>query len=265
MILTELWSDAVYQFMLMLQGGARPGGTTCCPPHGPIRCVDRDLPLLKLRGHLADPQSHSDRCQLTDNLLVLAEVQWAERNRIKSFSLQAFVTKGITLDGLAKLSAQDCIDAWRSVHSLEPHGCPKTSHYRCESHEHALGAPFWEPFVHIHRELKGEPRLPLSLQPQDNPITAFLEFLAINNPDDTVYDGWRAWARDVCGRSGLRDAWDAVEEVYACFGGGQRLDAILAKHANSLHTVRETLRTARNLPFPWTMSRANHPLLSYWG
>ncbi|MEZ4431915.1 MAG: hypothetical protein R3F65_05835 [bacterium] len=257
----ELWSPAVTALMALLDGRSQAGVTARFPPQsdGPLPCSRRELPLLKLHAHLVDDPEVL-RFQITDAMFVLCEVGWGARHRIRTFSIQAFVTEGITLAHLVRRSRQECIDAMRSVHSLRTYECPFATHYRCESHDQALGLPFREPYVHIHRELKGEPRFPLSLSVDDNPIVAFLEFLALNHD----YETWRAWAHDICGYSGLRAQWRDVERIYQCAEGGEALDALVSAHSGSLRAVRDRLRRARNAPFPWTVERPQHLALTYW-
>lgn len=235
-------------------------GRTVCYPSGPIRCARRELALWVLHRWLRESGAQPTIIQLTPSILVFAEVEWVAPQRLRGFSLQAFVVEGVTLEELASWEAERCISEIASIHTSLSVSYPLVAHYRFEAHERSLGKPFREPFVHVHRALKGEPRLPFPLAADDNPVSAFLELLALNYD----YAAWEKWAGRVCVARGIEAEWDRVCAVYAHATGGAALSALLAEHEAALERVREALRVARNAPFPWTMASADRLALTYW-
>jgi len=190
-----------------------------------------------------------DTHKLTNNLLVLASVDWLARNSLRGFQLQVFVTVDCSLEDVALFKEDECAQA--DVH-----------YYRFECDLAAPGSIFKEPFPHVHTRAEDEPRFPFLAAPDDNPILSFLEFIYMNQE----HEKWMRWARRICSvRGTLLDDLDEMETVHDAGCSIQDADALLGTSAvEKLDRIREALWEAKSTSFPWVLDRLAGHALTYW-
>lgn len=147
--------------------------------------------LLKLFESF-ESENALNRDALTDRMLVLASVTWAEPGILRSFSLQGFVVEELTL---------------LEVYKSRSTGSARVHYYRCDHHPTELGELFSHPTPHIHTYSDDSPRFPFPWT--GNPIASFLEFLYLNHD----YGTWREWAYEVCLDERQDDVFDELASM----------------------------------------------------
>ena len=183
----------------------------------------RQLPaalLLKLLESFESADALT-RDVLTERILVLASVRWAEPGVLRAFSLQGFVVEELTL-----------LDVYRQKCT----GSARVHYYRCDHHPTMLGELFSHPTPHIHTYGDDSPRFAFPWT--GNPIASFLEFLYLNHD----YDTWCEWAYEVC----CDERKDEVfEELARLSKLGEFAQLMKEPHVGHLADLRRLLQSKR--------------------
>lgn len=161
------------------------------------------------------------RDSLTEHILVLASVTWAEPGVLRSFSLQGFVVEELTL---------------LEVYQRKSTSSARVHYYRCDHHPTLLGELFSHPTPHIHTYGDDSPRFAFPWT--GNPIASFLEFLYLNHD----YDTWCEWAYEVCFDAGKDEVFEELARMSKL---GQLAQLMNEPHVGHLADLRRLLQSKR--------------------
>lgn len=187
--------------------------------HAPKRKSPAELLLEVLK--LFESENALQRDALTERMLVLASVTWAQPSVVRSFSLQALVVDELTL---------------LEVYRQKSVGSARVHYYRCDHHPTFLGNLFSHPTPHIHTYSDDSPRFAFPWT--GNPIASFLEFLYLNHD----YDTWCEWAYEVC----FNEAKDEVfRELARMSKMGDFSQLMKEPHVGQLAGLRRLLQSKR--------------------
>jgi hypothetical protein len=161
------------------------------------------------------------RDALTERILVLASVTWADPGVLRAFSLQGFVVEEFTL-----------LDVYRQKSA----DTARVHYYRCDHHPTMLGELFSHPTPHIHTYGDDSPRFAFPWT--GNPIASFLEFLYLNHD----YNTWCEWAYEVCLDKHKDEVFDELARLSKL---GDLAQLMKKPHVDHLADLRRLLQSKR--------------------
>ncbi len=116
-----------------------------------------------------------------NSMLATAKIHWKDKEFIDYIKVEVFI--------LLKNTLEDFYFDYEENKSIDF----PIIYYCLEMDYNCLGPLFKEPIPHIHTKPSKEPRFPLMIEKNINPLVQFFEFIYLNH----FYDKWRKWAKRI--------------------------------------------------------------------